>query len=235
MPYVPLMEAALASCCWLSELIVGKDGSYIVMTRMNFSAILEKRSGNASPKTKMSPIINLLYGCNHTITIPVEDADGDDVRCRWSSSDLNECSDVCEAFPGAVLDERECTITYSADGLVGLYAVAIQIEDFYSPLDTIALSSIPLEFLVNVYSSTYGNVSCYSKPTFVWPTRRDGACVGIPLNSTFQESIIARSGGSNVSIVDITTQSPVGLRKSALVSGPGSTDWYVSLTWTPLV
>ena len=39
----------------------------------------------------------------------VEDADGDEVRCRWAKntngSIFGECGDVCEAFIGAVLNE----------------------------------------------------------------------------------------------------------------------------------
>ena len=214
-------------------LVIGGGGNWEVRAKFNFNATLSKRNRNTSPKSKMSPIINLLYGCNHTITIPVEDADGDNIRCRWAQRSLGECGAVCQAFPNAIVNERECTISYSATGRVGLYAVAIQFEDFYSPLDLVPFSSSPLQFLVNVYRSKFANISCYNNPTFVYPTRRGGACVGIPLNSTFDDIIIARRGGSDVTILDITTQSPVGLRKSILRSGPGNNDWYVNITWTP--
>ena len=39
------------------------------------------------------------------VNIPVNDPDGDEVRCRWSESSKRECADVCHAFPGGVLDE----------------------------------------------------------------------------------------------------------------------------------
>ena len=212
--------------------MVGHDGTWEVRAKFNFAATLAHRTGNASPKTKMYPIINLPYGYNHVINIPVEDADGDDVRCRWAEANLGECYDVCHAFPNAVVNELDCTISYSATGTIGLYAVAIQIEDFYSPLDTVPLSSIPLQFLVNVYRST-NTVTCPYLPTFVWPTRRNNACVGILVNTTFSDTIVAQSGCSNVTIVDIKTQSPIGLRKSTLTKGSGDNNWYINITWTP--
>ena len=231
--FVPVMKASFASSAWINNLVIGGGSSWEVRVMLNLNATLEKRTENSSPETKTVPILNLLYGCNHTITIPVEDADGDDVRCRWAESRLGECGGVCRAFPGAVLNERDCTLFYSATGTIGLYVVAIQIEDFYSTLDTVPFSSVPLQFIVNVYESSFGNASCYGKPTFSWPTRRGGTCVAIPFNSTFQESIIAKSEGPEIQ--DIATQSPSGVRKSDLAMGPGTNNWYVNITWTPLL
>lgn len=42
------------------------------------------------------------YGCQNEILIPVVDADGDDVRCRWSNG--TECVSICDALPNAVID-----------------------------------------------------------------------------------------------------------------------------------
>ena len=234
LPFAPVMEASFASAAWIDNLVRGGGSNWEIRTKLNLSAIMAKRTENASPETKMAPILNLLYGCNHTITIPVEDADGDVVRCRWAESGYGECGGVCQAFPGAVLNERDCTMFYSATGTVGVYAVAIQIEDFYSAIDTVPFSSVPLQFIVNVYESSFENASCYSKPIFLWPTRRDSACIGIPLNSTFHEAIIAKSGGPEISIQDVATQSPLGVIKSDLANVPGTNSWYVNITWTPL-
>ena len=234
LPFAPVLEASFASRAWIDNLVIGGGSPWEVRVRLNASAILSKRrTENASPETKMAPILNLLHGCNHTVRIPVEDSDGDVVRCRWAESSLGECGGVCRALPGAVLNERECTLFYSATGTVSLYVVAIQIEDFHSTLDTTPFSSVPLQFVVNVHESSFDNASCYGKPTFSWPTRRDGVCVGIPFNSTFQESIIAESDGSEIQ--DIATQSPSGMIKSDLAMGPGANQWHVNVTWTPLL
>ena len=85
-----------------------------------------------------------------------------------------------------------CSLTYSATGTIGNYALAIQIEDFASPSDTVALSSVPVQFLVQVFASS---AACDSGPIFVPPTRTDGSRVTIPLGSTYTDTITAESGG----------------------------------------
>ena len=40
-----------------------------------------------------------------------DDADGDHVRCRWAESQLQECGEVCQAFP-ATLTETEVRFVY---------------------------------------------------------------------------------------------------------------------------
>ena len=72
----------------------------------------------------------------------------------------------------------------------GLYAVALQIEDFASITDTVPLSSIPLQFVIEVFNST---VPCGSyQPQTVGGTR----CVEVL--STYQERIVSQSGGFNI-------------------------------------
>ena len=91
-----------------------------------------------------------------------------------------------------------CTIDFPSSGQIGWYAVAVMIEDFSSRLSTQALSSVPLQFLVNVYTNS---TKCGNNPTFVDITRVDGSCVGVPLNGTFFEPIIAYSGGETFRLV----------------------------------
>lgn len=42
------------------------------------------------------------FGCQNEILLPVVDADGDDVKCRWSNG--SECGSICNALPGAGID-----------------------------------------------------------------------------------------------------------------------------------
>lgn len=82
---------------------------------------------------------------------------------------------------------------FPSSGQQGWYAVAVVIEDFSSRFSTEPLSSVPLQFLVNVYTASG---ECGGNPEFVGVTRVDGSCVGVPFNSTFSEPIIAYSGGN---------------------------------------
>ena len=88
--------------------------------------------------------------------------------------------------------QRECKITYSATDDIGYYAVAAMIEDYAAPTDTRPLSSIPLQFLVNVFKS---NESCDERPDFTEETRAKASCIGIPHGGTYFDRIIVRAGG----------------------------------------
>lgn len=214
---------------WISLLSGG--GSWEMRTTVDLNQRRDTGKINSSPVSAMPPTIRLQQGCEHNITIPVYDKDNDTVRCRWAEASKSECAGVCRSFPNSFLDEKRCEISYTAKNETGWYAVAIQIEDFSSINTTHALSSVSLQFLVNVFSS---DKPCQDKPKFVMPTRQDGACVGIPINSTWTEQIIARSGEDGVKITEITTVSPPGLTTSSLEPYLSSDrEWYVNATWTP--
>ena len=77
-----------------------------------------------------------------------------------------------------------------ANETTGLYAVALQIEDFASTTDTVPLSSIPLQFVIEVFNFA---APCGShQPEILGGTR----CV--EASSTYQERIVAQSGGFNI-------------------------------------
>ncbi|XP_056016084.1 uncharacterized protein LOC125677338 isoform X2 [Ostrea edulis] len=215
---------------WISLLSGG--GRWDMRTTVDLNRRRDTGQINSSPVSAMPPIIRLQHGCDHNITIPVYDKQNDTVRCRWAESSKGECGGVCNSFPNAFLDEKRCTISYIANNQTGWFAVAIQIEDF-SPLNsTHPLSSVSLQFLVNVFAST---VSCQDKPKFILPTRLDGACVGIPASSTWTEQLITRSGTDGVNIKEITTVSPPGLMTTEIQKYESSNrESYVNTTWTPL-
>ena len=87
--------------------------------------------------------------------------------------------------------QDNCRLTYNANESLGIYAVAIQVEDFISPSSMVAMSSVPVQFLVEVQNITIppGVID----PTFVGTTPEDGACINV--GSTYQQQITARSGG----------------------------------------
>ena len=193
------------------------------LTRRN-----DTRNINSSPRAITSPVIRLQHGCNHTLPIAVSDPDGDIVRCRWAVGS-SECGGICNRFPGALLDSTTCTITYEANRGTGFNAAAIMIEDFVSG-SLEPLSSVALQFLVFVFSSTQ---SCSSQPQFIPPTILGGSCVAIPSRETFTTQIIASSGGESVSITEFQTTSPLGLRRSEIQQVPGTNNYLINITWTP--
>ena len=91
--------------------------------------------------------------------------------------------------------QDNCRLTHNSDGNIeiGLYAIAIQVEDFVNASSMVAMSSVPVQFLVEVLDTS---TSAITAPTFVGTTPADGSCISI--ESTYQEQIIARSGGDNV-------------------------------------
>ncbi|XP_062602414.1 integrin beta-like protein C [Saccostrea cucullata] len=212
---------------WIS--LVYGGGNWEMRTKVNLSVRADTGLINTSPTSAMPAIVRLQHGCDHNITIPVFDKDNDVIKCRWAKSEYNECGGVCSTFKHASLNEN-CEIRYSAIYQIGWYAVAIQIEDFASENSTTSLSSIPLQFLVNVFQSSK---KCKNRPVFLLPTRQDGACVGVPYPSTWSEKIIAKAS-QNESISEINTVSPTGFKKSNLSRYDNSgEEWYVNVTWTP--
>lgn len=84
----------------------GSSGSWAITVRGNLARRSDNGKINSSPVTTTTPIVRVQHGCTHTITIPVQDADQDVVRCRWAQG--NECSDVCNALPGAMINQVSC-------------------------------------------------------------------------------------------------------------------------------
>ena len=90
----------------------------------------------------------------------------------------------------------QCSLQYTANTLgTGWYAVALQIEDFTSPSSTTPLSSIPLQFLVNIYITSSG---CASRPELTGSTIVDGLCIGVPFGATWSNRIVAQSSSTSV-------------------------------------
>ena len=133
-------------CCWVSTTFWNISTTFSLVTRTDTGKI------NSSPRVLPTPPLRLQQGCSYTIPLPVSDPDNDIVRCRWAVG--IECSSICNQFPGAVLDSSSCTITYTANYGTGIKAVAIMIEDYAPGSLHHPLSSVALQFLILVFSST---------------------------------------------------------------------------------
>ena len=210
-------------CCWLYPY---DADSWNVST--TFSLVVRNDTGkvNSSPRAITSPVLRLQQGCNHTIVLAVSDPDGDVIRCRWAVG--TECAGVCNEFPGAVLDSDLCSLDYqSTNGVLGFNAVALMVEDF-APGSTQPFSSVALQFLVFVYTSTE---PCNLTPQFIDPTLPQGLCVAISPGANFTTQL--RASGQNLSIIEIQTVSPRGATKGELQQIEGTNTYYVNITWMP--
>ncbi|XP_052273871.1 integrin beta-like protein C isoform X2 [Dreissena polymorpha] len=214
-------------CCWIGSLVYGGDSHWKLQITMDTRVRSDTGRMNASPRVDFPPIIRVQYGCNHTINIPVGDEDNDIVRCRWATQE--ESAGVYRSFPNAVL-HHNCSITYAANYQLGWYPVAIQIEDFANTTSNSPLSSIPLQFLVSVEKL---NASCNNeRPKFVNFTLPDKACIGVMTDTDFLSDIYIQSG-SNSSISEVNTVSPIGLVKSSLQRSNQTGHWHISVQWNP--
>ncbi|CAC5403155.1 unnamed protein product [Mytilus coruscus] len=185
---------------------------------------------NTSPISAMQPVVRIKQGCSYPIHIQVDDEDGDKVKCRWANT-IEECGEVCKGLSGSFLNEDTCILSYNATGNIGWYAVALQIEDFALQTDIYPLSSVSLQFLINVYSSSE---ICDSKPLIDISTDKDGAVIFILPNTTYHKTIIASTNSNQSKISEINTVSPIGMIKSALLKyGSFENKWYVNVTWNP--
>ena len=93
-------------------------------------------------------------------------------------------------FAWYISKQRTCELEYNSVGQnTGYYAVAIQIEDFASSTDTVPLSSIPLQFLVNVINDS----SCGEEPWISNATLPDGAVKVITYHNQFNYEITAQA------------------------------------------
>ena len=218
-----------SSCCWIAPF----SSRWNIAT--TFSTLIRNDTGriNSSPRAITAPVIRIQQGCNATIQIPVNDPDGDIIRCRLAQG--SECAGVCDRFLAAVLDPVSCSLSYDATKQslpTGFQAAAIMIEDFI-PGSVMPLSSVALQFLVLVVSS---DEQCSAIPKFISSTITQGTCVAIPPGETFNTSLLASSGSVDALITEIQTVSPVGLRRSELFRVGESGEIYgINITWTPRI
>ena len=101
-------------------------------------------------------------------------------------------------------------------------------EDFIDPTTTVALSSVPVQFLVQVVAP----YTCTEPPDIIGGSTGD-SCISAQINETLSFQLIAKNNcGSSVTIVDIATLPFPGVTKSHLIKSSSKT-YYKNFTWTP--
>ena len=158
------------SNAWFANLVVGANGYWSVITRIN---TITRPDGyiNTSPVATTLPVIYKAINIQHVHVVQMSDFDGTDVlKCRWSTSStsnyngIDECRDVCNGVPGAQLFQNNCTLVFTLTQANKYAAVALQIEDYYNSAATTPMSSVGLQFLFYGYTTPGG---CSTSPRIV--------------------------------------------------------------------
>ncbi|XP_035667071.1 integrin beta-like protein C isoform X2 [Branchiostoma floridae] len=232
-------DVSFDGCCWITVQRPNggtHDPDWNLVSHVDLSVRPDTGRPNSSPISASSAIYRVQISCDTVIRIPWEDPDGDIVKCRYASV-FGECGEACDPLPFSVLDEDKCEISYrTSQGSLrpGWYAVALTLEDYPSGSNTIAgsgLSRVPLQFLVDAYTS---NNLCNMKPVLTGRTPQDRDRVLVPGGGTYHAVLEAESPNPAVSIAEISTVSPLGMIKSALITTPDNPRRaHVNITWTP--
>ncbi|CAF0912723.1 unnamed protein product [Didymodactylos carnosus] len=163
---------------------------------------------NTPPVATMISPINIPAGITQYIPIPILDADNDYLKCRYSTkTPVDECGDVCQpsSLPNGTTIFPNCTLAITGVKSNDWYAVAIQVEDFWNSTTTTAFSSVPIQFLIHVYTSP----SCTVRPPLIGAVLSN-ACIGIQVGQPFTMELVAENNcGTNTSITDIGTSNKV--------------------------
>jgi hypothetical protein len=165
------ISVGFVSHAWLQNLAVGGQGYWYVINRIS-TIVRSDGYLNTSPIVTTLPVIYIGASIQHVHVVQMSDSDGGDIlRCRWSSGSsssninlYNECGSVCSGVPGAILIGNNCTIIFTLHHVSQYYAVALQIEDYYSSSSTTPMSSVPVQFLFYSYTIPSG---CSTPPAII--------------------------------------------------------------------
>lgn len=91
---------------------------------------------------------------------PLDPNDFDLIRCRWSLAELGECGGICHSIINSTLNDTSCEFIIESGMLSDTYGVAIQIEDFHDNPQSIAKSSVPIQFLLKLIEPTKAMKNC---------------------------------------------------------------------------
>ena len=153
-------------------------------------------------------------------------------RCRWATntSALDECGEICGAIPGSTLPPNSCTLSLDTSGLNAgeVYAVALMIEDFVDSTSTTPLSSVPIQFLVEIVAKP----SCLLKPRI-----NSDAPEGIylPVGSLFQLTLFIETDCPGRTIVEVYRMSPLDMFRNDSVRDSGTNVTTTTESWIPTI
>ncbi|XP_072048357.1 integrin beta-like protein C [Amphiura filiformis] len=209
---------------WIS--LSNGGGNWDLRSHVNLTPRPVGRPINTSPTTSISPVVIAPPGTTNTIHIPTIDADGDHIRCRWATG---ESGGVTQPLTSVLsLDPLTCTITFTSSGII--WGVALYIEDFLTSDSTTPLSTVPLQFLIQVKALPAGCTT--TTATLIAPAPAHGSQIVIDAEVLYTAEIHGKPASGTEPIIQIATISPRGMIRSTVMSGNGNNK-YVTINWTP--
>ncbi|CAF2977539.1 unnamed protein product [Rotaria sp. Silwood2] len=122
---------AFADNAW-RPLVISSAAAWSIASRLNLKLRANNSVYNSAPVATMMSPINIPVGIAQVIQVPIGNADGDTIRCRWSNG-TNECGDVCppSSLPNNTIIYPNCTIVITGRTARDWFAVALMVRMFY--------------------------------------------------------------------------------------------------------
>ncbi len=100
------------------------------------------------------------------------------------------------------------------------------VEDFSVTSMNTSLSSVPVQFLIQIGNAS----SCLSKPTI---SSNMSDCTAIQVGVQFNFTLTITEGCPNTTIDDLYTTPPLYMDKNNLTRNETSNTWNITQTWIP--
>ena len=142
--------AFFTDCCRLSSLVNNANGTWFV------SSVVNVGSGNNSPVSTLSPVVNVAIGQNPAqFVLPASDPDGDQLTFSLATlADFNGYA--CTNAPGLTVNATTGLVSFDTSGATAgqLFNAVIKISDGHT--------SILVDFLINTTARSTAPVFDYS-------------------------------------------------------------------------
>ena len=207
---------------WFTLITGGKKWS--VCTEIN----TYKRSNgkyNHAPIVTMLPIMRLRLSLSYQVKINVADNDFDRYVCIWSNS-TQECGEICRSAltlpTGTFLNETSCVLHITPD-IVGYYALAVTVLDYENTTSTTALSRVPIQFILRVWSTT---TTCSTPPVYIGDAP-DDECIFVEPDQTLTILVRIRVQCANATLANVVGVAPAGFTQSDTFVDPYYSNVYI--------
>lgn len=111
------------------------SASWSISTRININPRSDNGLYNNAPVATMMSPIYIPVNQPTVIHVPIADADGDTLRCRWSrsTSGVDECAGVCppSSLPPGTVIYPNCTIIITGQVVGDWFGVALMVRSFH--------------------------------------------------------------------------------------------------------